>query len=200
MSQCHDWPRMKMNECWNLDMIIDAFKKGDVHETIELHSLSNSTYLLWPKPKMEDFDFLKDALNDLEVVEVLSIGAGSGLFEWALEKISGIPVLAVELDRIYWKNTPRPNFKAHIFADEELLRCRLESGNAALLFSYFNDYKHFLRYLSLFTGSVLILIGPECHGRYSMPTPFDSNIPKEWKLWCSKEISSTKDFITVYTK
>ncbi|XP_014280628.1 uncharacterized protein [Halyomorpha halys] len=181
--------------------VIENFLKGDWETVIEAQALLNEPYFLWPKPRKHDLYFIVDSMKILHIERILSIGCGSGLLEWLLMAASDLKVTGIEIDKNYWKSKyARKCFIDLVFPQDEAFSEIICKENNALMFCYFNNMDAFLKYLSVYPGHCLIIIGPENCGKHTEPCPFDENIPNEWELWKSREISTTGDFISIYIK
>uniref|UniRef100_T1HMZ2 Uncharacterized protein n=2 Tax=Rhodnius prolixus TaxID=13249 RepID=T1HMZ2_RHOPR len=165
-----------------------------------VNNASASNLLLWPKPQVKDLKFIHKNLKSLGINKLTSIGCGTGLLEWLLTAVTGIQVISIEVDKIYWSTKSRRyNFCELTFPDNEHFNECVTFPKYALLFCYFNNGKAFLEYLANYKGNVLIIIGPNVIGKYTNPMPYDSNIPSNWKLY-NQRVMYGNDVIAIYLK
>ena len=74
------------------------------------------------------------------------------------------------------------------------------SATMALIFCYFSNLKAFEEYISTFSGSCIVLIGPdESHQRYCDPPPFYLKNHDQWKIHSSCH-NKANDAIVIYTR
>ncbi|RZF43819.1 hypothetical protein LSTR_LSTR006360 [Laodelphax striatellus] len=134
---------------------------------------------------------------------LVSIGCGTGLLEWLLMMATGLKVIGLERDRLYWSS--KPNFKPflqHLYPeDSNFVEC-CTSDKYALAFCYFNYREAFDEYVDNYKGTCVIIIGPgEGRGTHTDPEPFNPKFRSErWRLKESQEICGTKDYIAVYAR
>lgn len=57
---------------------------------------------LWAWPTEQNMKDLKNELDKLGVKSLLSIGCGTGLLEWLINKSTGLNIKGVEIDEFYW--------------------------------------------------------------------------------------------------
>ena len=57
---------------------------------------------LWAWPTEQNMKELKSELDKIGVRSILSIGCGTGLFEWLMNKCTSIQVKGIEVDEFYW--------------------------------------------------------------------------------------------------
>ncbi|XP_034247191.1 uncharacterized protein LOC117648649 [Thrips palmi] len=192
-------------------------QQGDWEAALAACSARHDPLLLWLQPTMDILRFIGDAARRHGVRDVISVGCGSGLFEWLLASATGLDVLGLEVNRGWWESRySPPTFLPLVFPDEdgdqsaveEALRGRSDS---CLMFCYFNDTAAFLEYQRAFRGRLLVVAGPVHashigHAAPSAPTahchphPFSKDIPSPWKLDASTPIGSTGDYVAVYTR
>lgn len=121
-------------------------------------------------------------------------------------RVSGIPVIGVEVDGTWWKcKYAPPTFIDLLITlpdlerDKKTVSVLSNSDTTAILFCYFNDGAAFKTYLKYFSGRVLIIIGPNKDGVHTNPKPFE-DVGVEWTLWASQEVRDSKDYIAIYLK
>ncbi|XP_015586654.1 uncharacterized protein LOC107263687 [Cephus cinctus] len=178
----------KWKEIINLKNVKDTFEKYR---------------LLWVWPSLDDLQWIKDIIDGLQLHGIISIGCGSGLLEWLIQKHSGIDVVGIEVDHAWWTcgYSPPLFLKKVIFIDEDNNNVEIPKSHA-LLFCYFNNAPAFLNYIMNYSGSTVLVIGPgEGRGSHTDPTPFDKKFSDlGWQLYKFREIGNTKDYIAVYTR
>ncbi|KAH8310244.1 hypothetical protein KR044_000165 [Drosophila immigrans] len=148
--------------------------------------------LLWVWPTAKNLLQLQLKLAELSIRNVLSVGCGSGLLEWLLTAVgteAALRIYGLERDEKWW----RSKYSVRSFIPLNYIEC--SSGDIlrescagvhpdALLFCYFNNREAFLEYLAAFTGSWLILIGPQPdRGIHTDPNPLQPELPgNRWAL------------------
>ncbi|XP_038221630.1 uncharacterized protein LOC119839438 [Zerene cesonia] len=187
--------------------VLDLHKRGDWKTiTRKYHDYPEKNKLLWVYPSEENFEFIKCKLLELNCSKILSVGCGSGLLEWMIDRATGISVSGIEVDGTWWKcRYAPPTFIDLLITspvlekDTNTIEALKNCYNTALLFCYFNDGYAFSNYLEHFSGNVLIIIGPDKDGVHTNPKPFE-DINDEWKLYAAQEVRDSKDFIAIYCK
>ncbi|KAG6441639.1 hypothetical protein O3G_MSEX002012 [Manduca sexta] len=187
-----------------VNSVLELYKDSKWRDIVDrYHDHPERNKLLWVYPSGENFQFLKQCLEDLLCTNIVSIGCGSGLLEWIMSQATGIPVSGVEVDGAWWhcKYAP-PTFIPLLFTpmeiDKEIITL-LSKPHTALMFCYFNARAAFENYLNKFSGNVLIIIGPgEGKGVHTEPRPFEE--VDNWKLYKWQEVRQSRDFIAVYVR
>lgn len=143
---------------------------SDWHGVIEVggqYPIGERTKFLWAWPSIECLEWLKRCLTHQHIRRVLSIGCGSGLLEWLIEKSTAVPVTGLELDKSWWQSAYSPKTFVELrFTDSELTSAFLAdcasaaSEEFALLFCYFNSRDAFLQYMRCYGGNCVIIVGP----------------------------------------
>ncbi|KAK3929453.1 Tyrosine-protein phosphatase non-receptor type 7 [Frankliniella fusca] len=185
-----------------------ALRAGDWQGALAACSARHDPLLLWLQPTRDVLSFIGEVARRLGIRHLVSVGCGSGLFEWLLASATGLEVKGLEVNRGWWESRySPPTFLNLVFPDddrdhqtvEEELQGREDAG---IMFCYFNDTSAFLAYLGVFRGRALLVAGPgpgrtdaHCH-----PQPFCASIPAPWTLHSSAAIGSTGDFVAVYTR
>ncbi|XP_004925293.2 uncharacterized protein LOC101743729 [Bombyx mori] len=184
------------------EVVLKLYRLGKWKEIVEkYHDHKDRNKLLWVFPSEDNFEFLKECLKEFKCKGVASVGCGSGLLEWMLQKATGISVTGIEVDGAWWhcKYAP-PTFIPLIVTSPQLNEdVLLELGNKdnAILFCYFNNRSAFENYLKHFCGPVLVIIGPDQgKGVYTEPGPFEKILG--WELYKWREVRQSKDFLSVY--
>lgn len=75
-------------------IVFDLYRQNKWKEIIELNNNENDFEkhrILWVWPNFDDLDWLKNVINKKNVSEIVSIGCGSGLLEWIIQKHLGEP-------------------------------------------------------------------------------------------------------------
>ncbi|CAK1543808.1 unnamed protein product [Leptosia nina] len=187
--------------------VLDLYQKGDWKNIVETYNkYPGRNKLLWVFPSEENFVFIRKTLKMLSCDRVLSIGCGSGLLEWMIFKATDIPVSGIEVDGTWWKCKYAPPTFIDLFItspeldkDKTTIRVLTNCNKTAILFCYFNDGVAFKSYLKYFSGTVLIIIGPNKEGVHTSPKPF-GDVSEEWTLYASQEVRDSSDFIAIYCK
>ncbi|XP_012266387.2 uncharacterized protein LOC105692052 [Athalia rosae] len=187
-------------------LVLELYHENKWRDILDLQNFKDAFEkhrLLWVWPSLEDLDWLKHIISERNVREIVSIGCGSGLLEWLIQKYLGIVVVGVEVDRKWWcSGYSPPLFLKNVhFIDEEDSRFEILPSQA-ILFCYFNNGSAFLNYVKQYTGRTVIVIGPgEGRGSCTDPVPFDRKFSDlGWKLDAAREIRDTKDYIAVYVR
>ncbi|KAL1502166.1 hypothetical protein ABEB36_007352 [Hypothenemus hampei] len=187
-----------------LKKVLNFQSEKDWKAILSLNEDSNNfdaLKLLWAWPSESNLVFLKYILLSHKMAGITSLGCGCGLLEWIIQTYTGLSVIGVEINEQWWKSkysiTPFIPLK---YAEKEAFACTSE--NYALLFCYFNNGNAFREYVRLYSGRMIIIIGPsEGAGRHSDPSPFNPDFGCEnWHLGPNQEIKETNDFIAVYFK
>ncbi|KAG7309769.1 hypothetical protein JYU34_004269 [Plutella xylostella] len=189
-----------------INTVVKLHKTKNWRDIIQnYHDHPERNKLLWVYPSEDNLDFLKKSLLDLNCDNILSIGCGSGLLEWIIGEATGFPIKGIEVDGVWWqcKYAP-PTFIPLLFTSPELDKDTISilqnGGTTALLFCYFNNRPAFENYLSVFSGNVIVIIGPgEGTGVHTDPLPFD-DVSDDWALYKWQEVRSSKDFICIYIR
>lgn len=151
-------------------------------------SLEEKIRYLWAWPSLSDLTVLKWMFDEFNLETLLSIGCGSGLLEWILNKATGVSVKGLEVDESWWTS----NYSPKSFIDLNFLEgsnMDLEkiagTDNFGLLFCYFNNSEAFNNYVEAFKGKWIVIIGPEDGtGRYTEPMALKPCFKRTntWKL------------------
>lgn len=151
-------------------------------------TLENRSRYLWAWPSMSDLTVLKWMFEEFQLTNLLSVGCGSGLLEWILNRSIGLSVKGLEVDKSWWTSCYSPNYfiDLNFFEDDNLeLEDIVGSNDFGLLFCYFNDHEAFNYYVDSFKGNWIVIIGPEDgNGRYTEPMALRPrfNVDTDWKL------------------
>ncbi|XP_068622921.1 uncharacterized protein [Battus philenor] len=189
-----------------VNSILDLYKEKNWRTIVsKYHNYPDRSKLLWVFPAEENFEFLSESIVKLGCDRILSIGCGSGLLEWIITEATGLPVSGVEVDGAWWhcKYAP-PTFIPLILTtpniDDNTTNLLRDSMSTALMFCYFNNGPAFFQYISKYSGSVLVIIGPGYgKGVHTDPSPFDDLGP-EWKPYKLQEIRDSNDYIAIYKR
>ncbi|XP_046416192.1 uncharacterized protein LOC124300191 [Neodiprion virginianus] len=187
-------------------IVVDLYRENKWKEIVDLKDTADcfqKLRLLWVWPDFDDLNWLKNVITKKNVREIVSIGCGSGLLEWLLQKHLGIVMIGVEVDRKWWSSGYSPPLFLNTihFIDEENDSFKILPSQA-LLFCYFNNGPAFLNYMNEYRGKMVIIIGPgEGRGSCTDPAPFDKKfLDLGWILESAREIRNTKDYIAVYVR
>ncbi|KAK4884951.1 hypothetical protein RN001_001222 [Aquatica leii] len=188
----------------NINLIISLYGQNDWKKILKLNEKSKtplSTRLLWVWPTKKNLKFMQEVLIKNQVNGVISIGCGTGLFEWLLHKYTNLPVIGYEVNKEWWTSKySMPQFIQVQFLNMPP-KSEYLSEDYALLFCYFNNGPAFQEYIDVYTGSLIFIIGPgKGRGTHTNPDPFKPNIKENWKLCTYEEVGDTKDVIAVYCK
>jgi len=181
---------------------VSAFhKRGDWRAVMDMYEggfYDNS--LLWFRPSLAALDFLRSNFESLQIKGVISIGCGTGLFEWLLHSFTGLPVLGFELDSDWWRSKySPPQFWAQVqcVSPEALPVC---DTRFALLFCYFSNEKAFQKYLADYSGPCVVLIGPDGDPRrFCDPPPFYLKDDPQWRI-VAVHRNQFNDAVVVYNR
>ncbi|XP_034828692.1 uncharacterized protein [Maniola hyperantus] len=186
--------------------VTELYKQKDWKAIVESYrEHPDRNKLLWVFPTEDNFQFIAKCMEELKCSEILSVGCGSGLLEWIITEAIGYPVSGLEVDGAWWQcRYAPPTFIPLQFTAPELGKAIIamlqNCNNTALLFCYFNNGPAFKQYVELFSGKMMIIIGPGYgKGVHTDPRPF-GDVPENWKLFSWQEVASTRDFIAVYCK
>lgn len=150
--------------------LLELVAKRDWAKIIQLgkcYSLNEKSRFLWAWPSEKCLQELKKVLEKNYVRSVVSIGCGSGLLEWILGETTGLSVSGIELSNSLWTSNYSPSkfIKLHfIEADpttKYLRECALTVDNFALIFCYFNNKSAFDKYMKVFDGNLVLIVGPK---------------------------------------
>ncbi|XP_065344482.1 uncharacterized protein LOC135942343 [Cloeon dipterum] len=158
--------------------------------------------LLWPRPTNASIDFIDNHLKRHKISKLVSLGCGTGLFEWIIKTaIRGLTVLGVEVDKDWWTSAYAPPvFHQLNYPDDHEVKEALSSESTALLFCYFNCEPAWRQYLTEFKGTIVFVCGPvEGSGTHSNPQPFQPLTP-EWTLIDGMKMENSHDAVALYVK
>ncbi|KAM7363379.1 uncharacterized protein ACRADG_000313 [Cochliomyia hominivorax] len=149
--------------------------------------------LLWLWPTEKNVWQINKLLRENKISNVLSIGCGNGLFEWLLKQSINLQVYGLEVDRKWWLS----NYAIKSFIPLNYIEdvkddyltgsflqqcCALNNWNFVLMFCYFNNRSAFLKYLDVYKGNYIIIVGPlEKADIYTDPLPLEPNFPSDTK-------------------
>lgn len=72
------------------EVVLKLYRLGKWKEIVEkYHDHKDRNKLLWVFPSEDNFEFLKECLKEFKCKGVASVGCGSGLLEWMLQKATG---------------------------------------------------------------------------------------------------------------
>ena len=165
-------------------------KPGEYHEPL----------LVWIRPSKEALAFLGREVSELGLSGVVSVGCGCGFLEWLLNKSTGISVEGLEVNRGWWES---PHSTPHLiplkYTDPDVVPPL--PGDKALLFCYFNNREAFDRYLSVYPGDCVVLVGPVDGRRHCDPEPFDLEGSSNWEVRSWHDIREAgQDVVAVYVR
>lgn len=165
--------------------------EGKWREVLEYRgkfTLEEKIRYLWAWPSLSDLVVLKWMFEECGLQTLLSIGCGSGLLEWILNKATGVSVKGLEVDENWWISnySPKSFIDLHFLEGSDIDLERIAgTDDFGLLFCYFNDSEAFSNYVDAFKGKWIVIIGPEDGvGRYTEPMPLRPCFKKakSWKL------------------
>lgn len=85
--------------------LYEMYDKGEWRKILKLGQ-SNATEETkkyhWCWPYEQDLKDLKYELDKLGVKSLCSIGCGTGILEWCLNKCTGMEIKGIEVDEFYW--------------------------------------------------------------------------------------------------
>lgn len=151
-------------------------------------SFNEKIKYLWAWPSQSDLVVLKWMFDEYDLKTLLSIGCGSGLLEWIMNKATGVSVKGLEVDKNWWISNYSPkSFIQLNFLDNDDIDLEKITGtnNFGLLFCYFNNGEAFNNYVDVFKGKWIVIIGPaDGSGRYTEPMALKPCFKKidSWKL------------------
>lgn len=173
-------------------------------------SADEKSKFLWAWPTAECLAFLRSLLIENGITAILSIGCGSGLLEWMIQKSSGVEVIGLELDHSWWKSSYSPKtfielkFTTSERPDSRFLSDCMGRTNDqfALLFCYFNNRTAFLDYVRAYDGQLIVIIGP-INGDKIVTDPIPLN-PQfetdEWQLIGQSEMHGFDNCMAIYRR
>lgn len=85
--------------------LYDLYKQNEWRKVIKLAeraSFEERRRYLFAWPTEQNLKELKSELNKLGVISLASIGCGTGLLEWLMNKLTGIKIKGFEVDEFYW--------------------------------------------------------------------------------------------------
>lgn len=85
--------------------VYDLVDKGEWRKVLKLAeraSFEERKRYLWTWPTEQNLKELKSELDKLGVRSLCSLGCGTGLLEWMIQKCTGMEVKGVEVDEFYW--------------------------------------------------------------------------------------------------
>lgn len=182
--------------------------EGKWREVLEYRgkfTLEEKIRYLWAWPSLSDLVVLKWMFNECGLETLLSIGCGSGLLEWILNKATGVSVKGLEVDKSWWISnySPKSFIDLHFSEGNDIDLERIAGANEfGLLFCYFNDSEAFNNYVDAFKGKWIVIIGPEDGvGRYTEPMPLRPCFkrPKSWKLETNFSLID-RDIVAIYRR
>lgn len=160
-------------------------------------TLEEKSKFLWAWPSADCLLWLKNHLIENNIERILSIGCGSGLLEWLIEKTAGVHVIGLEWDKSWWSSAYSPKtfvqlkFTENNITNDFLKSCvnvntdrNMNANRFALLFCYFNNRTAFLEYIQVYDGDFVILVGPMSE-KYIVtdPNPMNPRFQSdEWSL------------------
>lgn len=171
---------------------------------------SERSKFLWAWPTVESLQFLHLILEANNVNAILSIGCGSGLLEWIIEKALSIQVVGLELDNSWWKSVYAPHtfvrleFAGERSVTDDFFRSCFNKNTPefALLFCYFNDHAAFLNYVRAFNGDVIIIVGPQSgENIVTDPLPLHPQFQtNDWALIGQTKMQGNENCLAVYKR
>lgn len=177
------------------------------------YPLEEKSKFLWAWPSLSCLYSIKAILQENGISSILSIGCGSGLLEWIINKSTGIQVAGLELDHTWWSSVYSPKtfidlkFIDSAISPEFLCKCMKDTNpeDFALLFCYFNNRTAFLEYMRAFKGSMVIIIGPqEGAGIVTDPVPlnpeFEESGCEQWRLVLAMKMQTPNNCVAIYKR
>lgn len=172
--------------------------------------LDQKSRFSWAWPTFDNLERLRALLDDNDIDTILSVGCGSGLLEWVIQRAIGVNVIGVELDNSWWKSQYAPKTFIDLeFACEVSLSADVLSGftkrspeRFALMFSYFNNRDAFLSYVRAYRGSFVIIIGPVGHVNIvTDPMPLDPMFEDdEWAQLAVMKMQGQENCMAIYKR
>ncbi|CAL8070116.1 unnamed protein product [Orchesella dallaii] len=190
-----------------LRKIRDVVECGDKSILSDLHLLS------WPAPTEADLQAVSRFTRENEITRVYSIGCGTGLLEWLIEKVirenkENFTVTGIEIDFGWWSGVyAPPTFLPLLYVDKNFnVNEPFGEYNDMALFCYFNNLKIFIDYLAVFKGNFIAILGPISTTQFCAPAPLElvknNDMPcKEWKLTLFQPFGlGNVDHIAIYKR
>ncbi|GAB0097746.1 LOC108097482 [Sergentomyia squamirostris] len=165
----------------------------------------------WICPTLESLKIIQRQLQNHGIRNILSIGCGSGFFEWILKESCGVRVSGLELDNSWWTSAYAPatfiplHFTQTPITEKFLKECA-SGENFSLLFVYFNNGPAFWEYLEQFPGDFVLIAGPEAGaGIHTNPSPYallSENAPKvgSWLQEAKLDVGDSVNIIAIYKR
>lgn len=176
------------------DRLITLSDENDWHGIVQCSSkfaFDEKTRFLWAWPTVECLMWLKSVLRGNDIENILSIGCGSGLLEWLIDRAANVNIVGLELDKSWWQSSYAPKkfidirFTQNPITSQFLRSCLpVNDIQFALLFCYFNNRNAFLGYVRAFDGDLIIIIGPMNKQIVTEPNPLNPNFEDDenWML------------------
>ncbi|XP_018025645.1 uncharacterized protein LOC108681158 [Hyalella azteca] len=169
--------------------------------------------LLWVCPTQDLLDRIAFHVSSIGLEALTSVGSGTGLLEWLLHKSSGLDVTSLEVNRSWWQSKyAPPRFMSHVYVDElqpndtgednEIQPTYAVPSSHALMTCYFNNIQAFRRYLEMYSGPLLLIIGSESSATKTEPSPLQFRDSDAWCLCDTLALGgpSRHDLLAVYKR
>ena len=109
--------------------------------------------LLWIIPTENLINFIHNEVKLFNASGLISVGAGTGLFEWLIQKITGLRVISYESHK---SKTQIDNFGLTFI--EDIPECNLPSDHIMMICYGHNSYDYNY-YFNTYKGPCIIIIG-----------------------------------------
>lgn len=154
------------------------FKQFHAQDNVEQATKLLSLVQSWPislsylRPTVEDLNSLGSAFRQTGVTKVVSIGCGTGCYEWYLSKITGLTVSGVEAK--YWLSF----LQKEVFIERTFEAPSTYEGNTGflLIFGYTDGVLPY--YLKKYKEVTIAIIAEDCAGRATSLDLLQGN--EEW--------------------
>ena len=160
--------------------VLEAIESGNwrtVLAALEISHGEGTSDLHWVKPDYATLRMTCEKFHQLGISSIMSIGSGSGVFEWLLSRIDpNIQVRGVEIDEPWWNSNYSfgPVIPTTFTPLYDTPASKTDWTSMTLLFCYFNDSDEFSKYVDWFKGKWIVIIGPtKASGRHCSPMPSD---------------------------
>ncbi|KAG0711785.1 hypothetical protein GWK47_019902 [Chionoecetes opilio] len=180
------------------EQILALYHKGEADAILSLictftkdetHPQPWDPLLLWVQPQHCCLAALAAHVRGAHLSAVASVGCGTGLLEWLLQAVTGLPVVGYEVNAEWWtsKYAP-PTFIPLTYADPDAPPPAVPPTHA-LMCCYFNNGPVFRQYVAAYKGAALLIIGATSGDRHTDPHPLDYVDRDSWRLTLTHRIS-----------